>query len=125
MAEKKQRGGYRQINDALNICAFEDYLDAQHTHLPDIADVEQISPRVIRVLGQNAGKVGHSIVTLPPYFFELLQFCFSAFCCGLVHLHSALISRSLRYKGQIPTSSARENDDSLSIQGRASRNGLT
>ncbi|KAH6843301.1 metallo-beta-lactamase superfamily protein [Chaetomium sp. MPI-CAGE-AT-0009] len=56
MTEKKQRGGYRQINDALNICAFEDYLDAQHTHLPDIADVEQISPRVIRVLGQNAGK---------------------------------------------------------------------
>jgi hypothetical protein len=83
MAEKKQRGGYRQINDALNICAFEDYLDAQHTHLPEIADVEQISPRVVRVLGQNAGKVSHSIVTFLPYFFELLQFCFRLFVVDL------------------------------------------
>ena len=69
MAEKKQRGGYRQINDALNICAFEDYLDAQHTHLPEIADVEQISPRVIRVLGQNAGKVGDLLYSTIPSFF--------------------------------------------------------
>lgn len=56
--EKKQhKGGYRQINKALNICAFEDYLEAQLSTLPEIADVEQISPRVLRVLGQNAGKV--------------------------------------------------------------------
>ncbi|KUL89682.1 hypothetical protein ZTR_00407 [Talaromyces verruculosus] len=55
--EKKQhKGGYRQINKALNICAFEDYLEAQLSTLPEIADVEQISPRVLRVLGQNAGK---------------------------------------------------------------------
>ena len=54
---KKLKGGYRQINKTLNICAFEDYLDAQQSRLPEIADVEQISPRVIRVLGQNAGKV--------------------------------------------------------------------
>ncbi|KAK9418009.1 putative Metallo-beta-lactamase domain-containing protein [Seiridium unicorne] len=52
----KNKGGYRQINDALNICAFEDYLDVQLSRLPKIADIEQISPRVIRVLGQNAGK---------------------------------------------------------------------
>ena len=57
-APKKQlKGGYRRINKTLNICAFEDYLEVQHSHLPAIADVEQISPRVIRVLGQNAGKV--------------------------------------------------------------------
>ncbi|KUI53802.1 Beta-lactamase-like protein 2 [Cytospora mali] len=55
-APKIHRGGYRQINKALNICAFEDFLEAQLSRLPDIADVEQISPRVIRVLGQNAGK---------------------------------------------------------------------
>jgi hypothetical protein len=52
-------GGYRQINKALNICAFEDYLETQQTHLPTLADVEQISPRVIRILGQNPGKVSH------------------------------------------------------------------
>nr|WCR31482.1 atrochrysone carboxyl ACP thioesterase [Talaromyces sp.] len=51
-----QEGGYRQINKALNICAFEDYLESQQVRLPKILDVEQISPRVIRVLGQNPGK---------------------------------------------------------------------
>ncbi|KAK6858833.1 hypothetical protein PG995_004686 [Apiospora arundinis] len=49
-------GGYRQINKALNICAFEEYLESQQTRLPKILDVEQISPRVVRVLGQNPGK---------------------------------------------------------------------
>ena len=49
-------GGYRQINKALNICAFEDYLEGQQSRLPKLQDVEQISPRVIRVLGQNPGK---------------------------------------------------------------------
>ncbi|AEO58357.1 hypothetical protein MYCTH_2110682 [Thermothelomyces thermophilus ATCC 42464] len=49
-------GGYRQINKALNICAFEDYLEGQLMRLPQLLDVEQISPRVIRVLGQNPGK---------------------------------------------------------------------
>ena len=57
-SEKKTgQGGYRQINKALNICAFEDYLETQQTHLPKLQDVEQVSPRVIRVLGQNPGKV--------------------------------------------------------------------
>ena len=56
-APKKHKGGYMQINKALNICAFEGYLEAQLSRLPEIADVEQLSPRVIRVLGQNAGKV--------------------------------------------------------------------
>lgn len=56
-APKKYKNGYRQINKTLNICAFEDYLEAQLLRLPDIADTEQISPRVLRVLGQNAGKV--------------------------------------------------------------------
>lgn len=51
------RGGYRQINKALNICAFEEYLSKQQECLPSLEDVEQISPRVIRVLGQNAGQV--------------------------------------------------------------------
>ncbi|KAF2205778.1 metallo-beta-lactamase superfamily protein [Delitschia confertaspora ATCC 74209] len=49
-------GRYRQISKTLNICAFEDYLDTQQSRLPKLEDVEQISPRVIHVLGQNAGK---------------------------------------------------------------------
>ncbi|KAH6854941.1 beta-lactamase-like protein [Chaetomium sp. MPI-CAGE-AT-0009] len=49
-------GGYRQINKALNVCAFEDYLQGQQKSLPKLLNVEQISPRVIRVLGQNPGK---------------------------------------------------------------------
>lgn len=53
-------GGYRQINKALNICAFEDYLDGQRRSLPPLDDVAQLSPRVLRILGQNPGKVSKS-----------------------------------------------------------------
>ena len=57
-------GGYRQINKTLNACAFEDYLVTQQSRLPKLLDVEQLSPRVIRVLGQNAGKV-YLLLQLP------------------------------------------------------------
>nr|POF02471.1 atrochrysone carboxyl acp thioesterase [Quercus suber] len=49
-------GGYRQINKALNICAFEDYLEGQQKGLPKLDDVEILTPRVLRILGQNPGK---------------------------------------------------------------------
>ncbi|KAK7963539.1 metallo-beta-lactamase domain protein [Apiospora saccharicola] len=49
-------GGYQQINKSFNVCAFEDYLTTQLKRLPYLQDVEQISPRVIRILGQNPGK---------------------------------------------------------------------
>jgi hypothetical protein len=51
------KGGYKQINKTLNVCAFEEYLDTQQSRLPTLEDVQQLSPRVIRVLGQNPGKV--------------------------------------------------------------------
>ncbi|KAJ9150543.1 Metallo-hydrolase/oxidoreductase [Coniochaeta hoffmannii] len=55
-APKKHKGGYKQINKSLNICAFEGYLETQLARLPEIADVEHVTPRVLRILGQNAGK---------------------------------------------------------------------
>jgi hypothetical protein len=54
------KGGYRQINKSLNICAFDDYLKGQTARLPKLAHVEQLTPRVLRVLGQNPGKVSGS-----------------------------------------------------------------
>jgi hypothetical protein len=54
------RGGYKQINKTLNVCAFDEYLDTQQSRLPFLDDVEQLTPRVIRVLGQNPGKVSAS-----------------------------------------------------------------
>ncbi|KAJ5816542.1 hypothetical protein N7447_008775 [Penicillium robsamsonii] len=46
-------GGYRQINKALNICVFKDYLESQQRCLPTLLDVEELSPRVIRILGRT------------------------------------------------------------------------
>ena len=63
---KKLKGGYRQINKALNICAFEDYLETQQSRLPVLADVEQLTPRVMRILGQNAGKVNFFCFSVSP-----------------------------------------------------------
>ena len=54
---KGGEGGYRQINKNFNACAFDDYLSSQTSHLPSLPNTERISPRVIRVLGGNPGKV--------------------------------------------------------------------
>lgn len=64
--DKDDKGGYRQISKSLNICAFDDYLKSQTANLPGLLDVEQLTPRVLRVLGQNPGKV--QIQTFPAKF---------------------------------------------------------
>lgn len=53
---ESNKGGYRQINKALNICAFNNYLNSQAANLSPLSNVKQITPRVLRVLGQNPGK---------------------------------------------------------------------
>lgn len=57
-------GGYRQINKSLNASAFEDYLSTQSARLPYLPCIERISPRVIRVLGGNPGKVSEGTTIL-------------------------------------------------------------
>lgn len=60
-------GGYQQINKSLNACAFSNYLVTQHPRLPSLPDVEQISSRVLHVLGQNTGKLSSPIEKpIPP-----------------------------------------------------------
>ncbi|KAF1957832.1 metallo-beta-lactamase domain protein [Byssothecium circinans] len=47
------KGGYRQINKSLNICAFDEYLKSQTARLPRIPHVEQLSERVLRFTFQG------------------------------------------------------------------------
>lgn len=83
------KGGYRQINKSLNICAFDGYLQGQAARLPKLGNVEQLSPRVLRVLGQNPGKVNDPS-------------CQTASCRELQYLTNL---RSSRSKGPTLTSS--------------------
>ncbi|PHH81485.1 hypothetical protein CDD82_675 [Ophiocordyceps australis] len=46
----------RLMVKSYNICAFEDFLERQRERLPSLANVQQLSPRVLRVLGQNPGQ---------------------------------------------------------------------
>ncbi|KAE8326991.1 beta-lactamase-like protein [Aspergillus sergii] len=45
----------RSINKLVNLYAFEDYLNAQVRSLPELPEVDQVSPRVFRLLGGNPG----------------------------------------------------------------------
>lgn len=47
----------RSINKSVNLYAFEEYLSAQASLLPDLPDIKKISHRVTRVLGGNPGLV--------------------------------------------------------------------
>lgn len=48
-----------------NVVAFANYMGAQNRSLPELQEVESLSPRVIRVLGGNPG-----VVSLHWHFIE-------------------------------------------------------
>lgn len=52
-----EKGGYRQINKSLNISAFDAYLNGQVANLAQLPNVEQVTPLVLRLLGQNPGRM--------------------------------------------------------------------
>jgi hydrolase len=41
----------------LNQCAWGDYLSAQEASLPHLADIEDVTERVIRIMGGNPGEM--------------------------------------------------------------------
>lgn len=47
----------RSINQFVDVNAFEEYLNAQQKVLPVLPEVTDLSPRVIRILGDNPGPV--------------------------------------------------------------------
>jgi len=98
------KGGYRQINKSLNICAFYDYLEGQTARLPQLANVEQLTPNVLRILGQNPGKVNSLL--LPT---------------SLIEIWLLILLCNSRSKGPIHISSARAMSDSSSTPPVASQ----
>lgn len=58
-SDTEDQGGYRQINKSLNICAFQEYLDGQTASLEHLEDIDQLTPKVLRIMGQNPGKVNN------------------------------------------------------------------
>lgn len=105
---ENNKGRYWQINKSLNICAFDEYLQGQTARLPHIESDEQLTPRVLRVLGQNPGKVNASS-SYPTPSYHIIW--------GLMFLHS------LRIKELIHTSSAPANTDSSLTPVVASQHG--
>jgi len=55
-SSKEHKGGYRQISKALNICAFEDFLETQLLRPLTIPDVKQLSPPSALCAGKNCRK---------------------------------------------------------------------
>jgi hydrolase len=46
-----------RIPTPLNQCAWGDYLSAQEASLPPLADVEDVTERVIRIMRRNPGEM--------------------------------------------------------------------
>lgn len=76
------------MNEYGNVLAFANYMGAPNRSLPELQEVESMSPRVLRVLGGNPGVVSE--------FRQYTAVCITDPCCrcickGLIRISSGTV----------------------------------
>lgn len=65
LCHHRNKNGRRRLptnQPTRNVRTFDDYIATRQSRLPKLLDVEQLSPRVLRVLSENLGKVRSTLV---------------------------------------------------------------